>query len=94
MSENVQPDRRLPAPDRRQATRGGRREGDTVAKFTCYRCGASVSFVKNGRAILGRVEDIYRRTRRCKACGFVFHTEEKIITGVNGEVKNLTTPQP
>jgi rubredoxin len=78
MSENVQPDRRLPAPDRRSRSRGGRRETDGVAKFTCAKCGHGESGVKNGRPVLGQIEEIYRRWRRCKGCGFVYKTREMV----------------
>lgn len=78
MSDNVQPDRRVPATDRRLVTRGGRRETDGVPKFTCARCGHGTSKVTRGRPRLGEIEEIYRRTRVCLLCGFVYRTRETI----------------
>lgn len=77
-------DDRRSVTDRRDLPRGGRRKSDVdrlaqaVPKFTCPGCGESASKVTNGRPVLGQLDEIYRRTRCCLWCGYVFKTDEKI----------------
>jgi transcriptional regulator NrdR family protein len=52
------------------------RLAQAVPKFTCKGCGESGSKVTNGRPVLEAVEEVYRRTRACLWCGFVFKTRE------------------
>lgn len=75
--DNISPEKRAAAPDRRRSGRGGRRTDDKERqqKVVCPHCGYWDSLVTQGWPHPAG----YTRRRKCTECGACYRTREILI---------------